>query len=77
MNNSNYCCEVVKLTESNCPKVTPASGNVYNCSSKKIIILNTDTSRINHRPLVIMDGCNRCCEINTVSLTCGLFQVLP
>ena len=24
-----------------------------------------------------MDGCNKCCEINTVSLTCGLLQVLP
>ena len=26
-------------------------------------------SRINHRPLVIMDGCSACCEINTVSVT--------
>ena len=34
-------------------------------------------SRINHRPLVIMDGCNKCGEINTESLTCGLLQVLP
>ena len=24
-----------------------------------------------------MDGCNKCCEINTESLTCGSFQVLP
>ena len=34
-------------------------------------------SRVNHRLLVIMDGCNKCCEINTVSLTWGLLQVLP
>ena len=25
--------------------------------------------RINHRPLVIMDGCSVCYEINTVSVT--------
>ena len=25
-------------------------------------------SRINHGPLVIMDGCSKCCEINTVTL---------
>ena len=30
-----------------------------------------------HRLLVIMDGCKKCCEINTVSFTCGLLQVLP
>ena len=34
-------------------------------------------SRINHRPLVIMDGCSKCCEINRVSLTYGTLQVLP
>ena len=34
-------------------------------------------SHINQRPLVIMDGCNKCCEINTVSLICGSLQVLP
>ena len=34
-------------------------------------------SRINHRPLVIMDDCSKCCEINTVSLICGSLQVLP
>ena len=34
-------------------------------------------TRINHKPLVIMDGCKKCCEINTVSLTCGFLQVLP
>ena len=34
-------------------------------------------SRINHRPLAIMDGCSKCCEINTVSLTYGSLQVLP
>ena len=34
-------------------------------------------SRINHRPVVIMGGCNKCCEINTESLTCGSFEVLP
>ena len=33
-------------------------------------------SRINHRPLVIMDDCSKCCEINTVSLTYGSLQVL-
>ena len=33
-------------------------------------------SRINHRPLVLMDGCSKCCEINTVSSTCGSLQVL-
>ena len=26
-------------------------------------------SRINHRPLVIIDICNKCCEINIVTLT--------
>ena len=35
------------------------------------------SSRINHRPLVIMDDCSKCCEINTVSLTYGSLQVLP
>ena len=34
-------------------------------------------SRINHRPLVILDDCSKCCEINTVSLIYGSFQVLP
>ena len=34
-------------------------------------------SRINHRLLVIMDGCSKCCDINTVSLTYGLPQALP
>ena len=34
-------------------------------------------SRINHRPLAIMDGCSKYCEINTVSLTYGSLQVLP
>ena len=34
-------------------------------------------SRINYRLLFIMDGCSKCCEINTVSLTYGPFQVLP
>ena len=34
-------------------------------------------SRIKHRLLVIMDGYNKCCEINTVSLTYGLLQVIP
>ena len=34
-------------------------------------------SRIKHRPLVIMDGYNKCCEINTVSLTFGSLPVLP
>ena len=34
-------------------------------------------SRINHKPLVIMDGCSTCCEINTVSLTYESLQVLP
>ena len=33
-------------------------------------------SRINHRPLVLMDGCSKCCEINTVPSTCGSLQVL-
>ena len=31
---------------------------------------------INHRSLVIMDDCKKCCEINTVSLTYGSFCVL-
>ena len=34
-------------------------------------------SRINHRPLVIMDGCNNCCEIKTVSVTYWSLEVLP
>ena len=34
-------------------------------------------SRINDRPLIVMDGCKKSCEMNTVSLTCGLLQVLP
>ena len=34
-------------------------------------------SQINHRRLVIMDGCSKCCKINTVFLTCGLAQVFP
>ena len=25
----------------------------------------------------MMDGCNKCCKINTESLTCGSLQVLP
>ena len=29
-------------------------------------------SRINHISLVIMAGCNKCCEIKAVFLTCGL-----
>ena len=33
--------------------------------------------QINHRPLIIMDGCNKCFEVNTVSLTNGSLQVLP
>ena len=32
---------------------------------------------INHRPLVITDGCSKCCELNSVSLTCGSLPVLP
>ena len=28
-------------------------------------------SPIKHRPLAMMDGCNKCCKINTESLTCG------
>ena len=34
-------------------------------------------SRINHSPLLIMDGCSKCYEINTVSLTYESLQVLP
>ena len=34
-------------------------------------------SRINHRPLIIMDGFKKCCKINTVSLTCGFLEVRP
>ena len=34
-------------------------------------------SRINHRLLIIMDGFKKCCEINTISLTCGFLQVRP
>ena len=34
-------------------------------------------SRINHRLLVMMDCCSKCCEINTVSMTYGSLQVLP
>ena len=30
----------------------------------------------NHRPLIIMDGCKKCCEISTISSTCGFLQVL-
>ena len=33
-------------------------------------------SQINHRPLVVMDGCSNCLEINTVSLTYESLQVL-
>ena len=33
-------------------------------------------SRINHRPLVIINGFNKCCEINTFSLPYGSLQVL-
>ena len=29
------------------------------------------------RPLIIMDGCKKCWEINTLSLTCGFLPVLP
>ena len=42
--------------------------------------LNKHTLQIfsnNHRPLVIMDGCNKCCGINTESLKYGWLQVLP
>ena len=34
-------------------------------------------SQMNHRLLVIMDGCSKCFKINTVSLTYGLSQVFP
>ena len=34
-------------------------------------------SRINHGPLVTMDECKNCCEINTVSLINGSLQVFP
>ena len=34
-------------------------------------------SRISRRPFIIMDRCRKYCEIKTVSLTCGLLQVLP
>ena len=34
-------------------------------------------SQINHRLLVIMDRCSKCCKISTVSFTCGLSQVFP
>ena len=33
--------------------------------------------QINHRPLAIMDGFNKCCEIKTVSSRYELLQVLP
>ena len=33
--------------------------------------------RVSHRPLVIMNVCNKCCKINTVSSTFELLQVLP
>ena len=38
MNNCKYCCEIVKLTEINCPKSHPCKWNVYNCTSKKFAI---------------------------------------
>ena len=53
--------------------VTDSKG--YNGFPQINILFNF--SRINHRPLVIMDGCSKCCEINTVSLTYGSLQVLP
>ena len=34
-------------------------------------------SRVNHKSLDIMDVCNKCCEINTVSSTSESLQVLP
>ena len=34
-------------------------------------------SRIIHRPLVVVDGCNKCCKIKTVSLTYGSLQRYP
>ena len=40
MNDCNCCCKIVKLTEVIVPKVTLASGNVCNCSTKKFTTLN-------------------------------------
>ena len=34
-------------------------------------------SWINHRPLFIMDGCNKCCGTNRVSPTQGSLKMLP
>ena len=38
------------------------------------IYLPFNFSRNNHRPLGIMDDCNKCCKISTVSLTYGCFK---
>ena len=52
--------------------------NNCNCSVEKkeqgyndfpqIITVPSKFSQINHRSLAIMDGCNKCCETNTVPL---------
>ena len=53
----------------------PLKNQGYNSFPQINILFNF--ARINHIPLVIMDGHKKCCEINTMSLTCGLPQVLP
>ena len=64
MSYCNCCCEIVKLTESNCSKFTLKSGNVYNCSFKTFTILK-DVKELSFLIflLYLMSICNRSCEI--------------
>ena len=53
--------------------VTDSKG--YNGFPQINILFNF--SRINHRPLVIMNGCNKCCEINTGALDISTASSAP